>query len=150
MSDHESVHNVLSLLIRYLKGLDYTMERLMSITGTSDRTIRNYHKILKGYGFNVIYSHSTRTYKLDDYEAVNTQKLIEKLGLIQEEKIKTSIGNNLIGTSTINKSFFDSTANTFSLLSKLYKEDNSWNINTYLSFEYLDLKYIINKFDSLQ
>ena len=84
MSDHKSLHNVLSLLLRYLKGEKFTMARLVRLTGATDRTIRKYHKSLKEYGFEIEYSHSTSSYSLKEGDESSVHRLIKRLGLYQD------------------------------------------------------------------
>ena len=84
MADHASLNNVLMILLRYLKGHQFTLQQLMSITGKSDRTISNYHTTLANYGFIITRDSHTRLYSLKDRDETSVHRLISRLGLYQD------------------------------------------------------------------
>lgn len=151
MSDHESLHNVLSLLLRYLKGEEFTMKRLMSITGKSDRTIRNYHKTLKQYGFHIEYTYSSERYSLKDGDETSVHRLISRLGLYQDSYFsEDSEIQNLRSNQSIKPGLQDFPYDELKILYNLYiNPDEDIDLNQIPTIEYKKLVDIINYLNSL-
>jgi hypothetical protein len=144
MTDHESLHNVLSILLRYLKGEKFTMERLMSITGRTDKTIRNYHTTLKKYGFEIIYS--SKRYMLKEGDETSVHRLIQRLGLYQDSYFSDdSQIKNIRSQISIKPGLQDFPYDELKVLYNLYINPNEdIDLNQIPTIEYKQLVDIIN------
>lgn len=150
MSDHKSLHNVLSLLLRYLKGQEFTMKQLEKLTGKNERTIRNYHTTLRHYGFN-IKSNSSKRYRLIDGDESSVHRLISRLGLYQDSYFSSdSEIQNLRSNHQIKPGLHDFPYDELKILYNLYiNPDKDIDLNQIPTIEYKQLVDIINYLNSL-
>lgn len=79
--NHKSLDNVLQLLLYYIQGHKMTMEQLKSWFNVSDRTIRNYHNILKEYGMDIQLSGGRYSLRCEDNTSI--ERLLDRLGYLQ-------------------------------------------------------------------
>ncbi len=151
MSDHKSLHNVLSLLLKYIKGEEFSMQRLRNITGSTDRTIRNYHNSLKDYGFEIVYSHFTLRYSLKDGDETSVHRLIKRLGLYQDSYFSDdSEIQNLRSDQPIKPGLQDFPYDELKVIYNLYIDPNEdVDLNQIPTIEYKQLVDIINYLNSL-
>jgi hypothetical protein len=152
MSDHESLNKALQLLLRYIKGEEFTMIQLKRITGSSDRTVRNYHETFNRLSFEIEYSNSTKRYSLKNRDEKDLMKLITRLGLARDLYFNEMTHlDQFKGEQPIQAGLTNYEDNSIRLIYNLFiKEDNNIVLEDIPVREYKQIIDIINYLNTLK